>query len=129
MRLSSLMIILATHLSGCHPAAQPTSTPHAGIAKVALPFDSLRPDGLYGPPDGLRSLTYEFCVPADNLVYQQVRQINPDLQIYPGSPGRIGCSRHQSLCIGETHQPDWYETLQKLAAPSYISEIRQSFFE
>ncbi len=128
VRLSPLLI-LAAALSGCHVAPEPTSSPHAEIAKVGFSLDNLSPEGLRGPPDGLRSVAYEFCVPADNAVYQQVLRIDPGLQIYPGSPGRIGCTRNQSLCIGETNQPDWHEVLQKLAALSYISEIRESFFE
>ena len=99
------------------------------IAKVMFPLDNIRADGLRGPPDGLRSVAYAFCIPTDKQAHQQVHAIDPSLQIYPGSPGRIGCTSQQSLCIGETHQPDWHEVLQRLAALNYISEIRQSFFE
>src|SRR6476619_5023653 len=32
--------------------------------KIRLDLSGLREDGLYGPPDGLRALAYEFCIPA-----------------------------------------------------------------
>ena len=94
-----------------------------------FPLDDIRPDGLRGQPGNLVSVAYEFCVPDDNQIYQELREIDPGLQIYKNSPGRIGCTKPMSLCIGETNHPDWREVLQALASLEYITEIRQSFFE
>ena len=116
-------------LAGCLASPARDSSPPAGIAKVRFPLDGIRADGLHGPADGSRSVAYEFCIPSNDEAYQQVRMIDPSLQIQPDSPGRIGCAENQSLCIGETHQPGWHEVLQKLAALNYVSEIRQSDFE
>jgi hypothetical protein len=116
-------------LAGCQTAALRSDSQPAAIAKVMFPLDDIRADGLRGPPDGLRSVAYEFCIPGEEQAYRQVREIDPSLQIHSGAPGRIGCSKQQSLCIGETHQPDWHQVLQRLAALSYVSEIQQSFFE
>lgn len=92
-------------------------------------MEGFHPDGLRGPPDGLRSLTYEFCVPADEAIYQEVRRIDASVQINPGSAGRIGCSKAQALCLGSTHQPRWREVLRELSSLPYVSEIRECFFE
>ena len=98
-------------------------------AKIRFRLNDIRPDGLSGPPDGLTAVAYEFCVPADERVYQEVRRIDPIVQFQPGSRGRIGCAKHQTLCLGGTHQPRWRDVLQKLAALAYIAEIRECHFE
>lgn len=124
-----LVSLVATALAGCHspPRHPPDQWPEA--AKIKLRLGDIRPDGLRGPPDGLVSVTYEFCVPADERVYQEVRRIDPSVQISPAVPGRIGCSKTQALCTGNTHQPRWREVLKGLSSLPYILEIRECFFE
>jgi hypothetical protein len=120
-------VLVTITLAGCHlPSAREAESE---AAKIKFSMEGIRPDGLHGPPDGLRSLTYEFCVPADEQVYQEVRRIDASVQISPGSAGRIGCSKSQALCTGNTHQPGWRAVLQKLSSLSYIAEIRECFFE
>jgi len=98
-------------------------------AKIKFRLDDIRPDGLRGPPDGSGSVAYEFCVPADEKVYKEVRKIDPSVAITHGSHGRVGCTESQSLCIGRTNQPHWREVLKALAALKYVTEIRECFFE
>jgi len=84
---------------------------------------------LYGPPDGLRSLSYEFCIPAGQRFTAEVRSIDPTAQIYTHARGRIGCTADQHLVIGHTHQSRFREVLQALAALAYVERIEQAFFE
>ena len=123
-----MWVLVATALAGCHiPPAHSEDWPESG--KIKFRIDDIRSDGLRGPPDGLTSVMYEFCVPANEQVYQEVRRIDPSVQIHSGSSGRIGCSKAQALCIGNTHQPRWCEVLKGLSSLRYISEIRECFFE
>ncbi len=127
------------------PRGGRTSTPGTGWGKlppvlrkisltlaciVALAWVvSCRDDGLIGPPDGLRALSYEFCVPGDAEQLDQVRQIDATLEVYPDSRGRIGCSEAESLCVGNTHQPEFRAVLLKLDALPYVKEIHETHFE
>jgi hypothetical protein len=115
-------------MAGCH--ASDGLSQKTEISKIKFAMDSIRSDGLRGSSDGLRSLSYEFCVPADDHIYQEIRQIDPSVQILQGSTGRIGCSTTQeALCLGDTGHPHWKESLIQLTQKPYITEIRESFFE
>ena len=118
-----MVILVGAYMAGCHASAGPEA------AKIKFRLDSVRADGLRCLPNGLVAVSYEFCVPADDRAYREVRQIDPSLRIYFGSPGRIGCATNQALCIGETHQPRWRDVLRGLASLTYIAEIRENFFE
>jgi len=85
--------------------------------------------GLYGPPDGLRALSYEFCIPAGESYAALVRSVDPTVQVSPGSRGRIGCRNGQQLCIGHTHQQKFRDVLRRLAELEYVERIEQSWFE
>jgi hypothetical protein len=98
-------------------------------AKIRFDLSGLNQDGLYGPPDGLRALAYEFCIPARPELADEVRAIDPTVEIYPGSPGRIGCTRDQYLCIGSSHQPDYRTVLGRLARLEYVARIDPSYME
>jgi hypothetical protein len=124
-----VVMLAALAVTGCRSHPQQASDPWPGDAKIKFRLDDIRSDGLRGPQDGLVSVAYEFCVPADDRVYQEVRRIDSSVQIHPGSSGRIACSKDQALCIGETHQPRWRDVLKGLTSLKYISEIRESFFE
>jgi len=109
------------------PAPEPDEWP--GSAKIKFSLANIHDDGLRGKPGGLVSVSYEFCLPANEQVYRDVEQIDPSLRIYRHSPGRVGCGDHQSLAIGETHQARWRMILKQLSSLAYVEEIRECFFE
>jgi hypothetical protein len=125
----TLNLFLIFLLIGCSSQPMRGQSEFYPPDKIRFRLDNIRTDGLRGQPDGLVSVAYEFCVPDNENVYQELIKIDPSLKIYKGSPGRIGCKGSQSLCIGETNQPHWREVLQALSSLEYIDEIRQSFFE
>lgn len=128
--MTTVMLMLASMvLAGCHAAPERGTSHPAQSTKITFSLDDIRSDGLRGPPDGLVAVSYEFCVPASDKVYQEVLQIDPGLKIHSGSPGRIGCESTRALIIGETHRPDWREVLQELSTLTYVTEIRECFFE
>ena len=104
----------------------PGSSPEA-----RLRFDLNRLDtaGLQGPPDGLRALHYEYCIPDHPEAIAAVRAIDPTLQIQGHSPGRVGCGADALLSLGHTHQPDHGAVLVRLAQLPFIAEIREADFE
>jgi hypothetical protein len=119
---------LGVPLAGCRSMNEPdASWPEA--AKIRFPMDDIRPDGLRGPPDGLVSVAFEFCVPTDDGVYGELLTIDPGLAIWPATRGRIGCLPVQSLVIGETAQPGWRDVLKALSKLDYVEEIRECYFE
>jgi hypothetical protein len=104
----------------------------AGInpaAKIDFDLESLNDEGLYGPPDGLRSLDYEFCIPASEVLVDEVTAIDSSVTVYRSSAGRIGCGEDEYLCIGNTHQQDFRHVLCQLTALPYVEEIQQTFWE
>jgi len=128
--LKAVMIMLVgLVLAGCHAAPENHTGQSPQETKIKFSLDDIRPDGLRGPTDGLVAVSYEFCVPVSDQVYQEILRIDPDLKIHSDSPGRIGCEDSQALIIGETHRPDWREVLQELSTLTYITEIRECFFE
>jgi hypothetical protein len=98
-------------------------------SKIAFDLNQFNAQGLYGPPDGLRALAYEFCLPADPALSLEVRAIDPTIVIYPGSKGRVVCAPGEHLCIGSTQQPQFKAVLLKLASLPYIKQIKPCFFE
>jgi hypothetical protein len=98
------------------------------LKKINFDLSQISSDGLIGPPNGLRSLSYEFCIPATEKSLNEVRSINPDIQV-SRSPGRIRCTKDQYLCIGETHTPQWREKLMAIAKLDYVQRIDQFFGE
>ena len=100
-------------------------------SESAITFDleGVSEEGLVGPPDGLRAVAYEFCVPEDEEAIAEVLEIDPSLAFHPGSPGRIGCGEGEVLCIGSTHQPGWRAVLTALADLEYVARIDRSFAE
>jgi hypothetical protein len=99
------------------------------LKKISFNVDQLNSQGLYGPPDGLRALDYEFCIPADPNLAAQIKAIDPTLVIYTQSKGRVRCSPEESLCLGNTHQPEFRSVLLKLASQPFIKQIKQCFHE
>lgn len=116
-------VLLGVLLSACGAVT------HQGDDKIAFDLSALGPDGLEGPPDGRRSVDYEYCVPQDAVYVRQVQTIDPTAAYHPGVRGRIGCRRGQVLVTGNTHHDRWRETLERLAALRYVKRIVRTFWE
>ena len=97
--------------------------------KITFDLSKLDESGLHGPPEGKRAPSYEFCIPDTRQYRTEVKQINPSINFFAESPGRIGCGKHESLCIGSTHQKDFKGVLQRLAELPYVQRIDECFFE
>jgi len=50
--------------------------------KIRLDLSALNEDGVYGPPDGLRAVSYEFCIPARQELVAEVRAIDRTIQVF-----------------------------------------------
>ncbi len=90
--------------------------------KITFDLSAISPAGLIGNQQSLRSVGYEFCIPAQANTVKAVKAIDSTVQ-FSRSRGRIVCQNHQYLCIGETHQPDWKAVLLKLADLDYVKKI------
>ena len=115
-------LLAALSLVACTSAPGPTS------GKIRSPLDAIAPDGLAGPPEGLHSVDYEFCVPADPEILAAVQRIDPTVS-FSESPGRVGCRAGQVRCQGNTHQRNWRDVLERLAARPEILVIQRCYFE
>jgi hypothetical protein len=125
LSLASLLLF-----GGCYSKTpKNTEADQAALQKITFDLNTLNEDGLYGPPNGLRALDYEFCIPAQPQFAEEVKALDASLKIYPSSSGRIGCSREQYLCIGNTHQKNYRTVLLKLASLAYVEKIDQTFWE
>ncbi len=96
---------------------------------LGIDLRALDADGLVGPSNGKRSLSYEFCIPSGEHFAAEVRGIDPSSDFYHGSRGRIGCAADQVLVIGHTHQPDFLSILTRLADLPYVNRIEETYFE
>jgi hypothetical protein len=109
------------------PVQLPPAPPDAVNAKIHFDLSEFNDYGLYGPPpDGLRAAMYEFCIPARADLAAEVASIDPTVQIYASSPGRIGCGSDEYPCIGSTGQPGFREVLANVAKLEYVSRIQLS---
>jgi hypothetical protein len=98
-------------------------------SKISFDTSAINSEGLQGPPGGQVSVSYEFCIPSTPQAMAEVQNIDHTTQCTMGSRGRIGCTPSQALCIGNTHQADWANVLNDLAALPYIERIDRSYFE
>lgn len=99
------------------------------MAKLKFDIHKLDKLGLYGQPDGLRALSYEFCIPGTIENVSEVMAIDPTVVVYQKSPGRIGCGENEYLCVGNTATDEFYQVLEKLVSLEYVREIRETHFE
>lgn len=99
------------------------------LAKIKFDINQISKDGLIGPPNGLRSITYEFCVPNQSKMLKEVNKIDATIQFFPKSPGRIGCQDNEVLALGNTHHDNWKEILINLANLDYIKIIQEYYGE
>lgn len=115
------LVLLGAAPELCEVAAQPGD-------KIGFDLSRLDAAGLYGPPDGLRALDYEFCIPDRVQAIAAVRAIDASVRIFR-SPGRIGCASDRLLCIGNTHQSGYREVLAALARLTFVERIEEAHFE
>lgn len=97
--------------------------------KIGFDINAIDKDGLIGPPDGKVALSYEFCIPADNKYISEIRQIDASVRVHKKSKGRVGCSKMEWLCIGNTKQEYPRSKIQRLAELTYIKRIQRTYFE
>jgi len=97
--------------------------------KVTFDISRLDKNGLMGPPNGKRALSYEFCIPNTERHKAEVKRIDSTVEFMPGFPGRIRCDKNEYLCIGSTHQKDFKRVLKNLACLEYVKLINECFFE
>ena len=122
MRINILGVLIATpFLLSCKPLEQLRSQVVSSNRVMKITFD-LSVDGLVGSAEAQRSLSYEFCIPADQKYLAEVRALDPSVQI-SRSPGRIGCTKNQYLVIGDTHQSQWRDVLMAIAHLDYVQRI------
>ena len=108
------------------PVQVPSAPPGVVHTKIQFDLSMFNDDGLYGPPGGLRAAAYEFCIPAHDAMAAEVASIDPTVQIYAGSPGRVGCGDGELLCVGSTAQSGFQQVLANLGQLEYVTEIRLS---
>jgi len=124
MAIGTTWVLLGVVISICVACTNPPPPD-----KIAFDPSTLNEQGLYGPVDGLRALSYEYCIPEGDGYADEVATIDPSAEIHPGSPGRIGCAADETLVTGNTHQPNFRDVLSRLAELPYVERIEQSFFE
>ncbi|GAB4152109.1 MAG: hypothetical protein Fur0046_31620 [Cyanobacteria bacterium J069] len=61
------------------------------LSTISFDLTQISPEGWVGSADGRRSLRYEFCIPHSADYQVAVQAIDPTIEFYPHSPGRIGC--------------------------------------
>ena len=121
--LCSMLAVVFFAACACGRPAEPVSS------RVAVDLGNVNAEGLRGGPGALRAVHYEFCIPADERHAAEIRAIDPTAQLMPGSRGRIGCPKAQTLVVGSTHQPGYRQVLDRLVARPYVARIVEAFFE
>jgi hypothetical protein len=124
-------LLLGAGWSATGAAGEATVDPvvTGNAAKICFDLNRLDDRGLQGPPNGLRALHYEYCIPDRPAAVQAVAAIDPTLAIQRGSPGRAGCGIQELLCLGHTYQPNYGTVLRRLAELPWIRDICEAFFE
>lgn len=125
VRMSVFSVLIATpYLLACqslkHSPSQVLSSDR--VMKITFDLGKISTEGLVGTAGGLRSLSYEFCIPVEEKRLAEVRTIDLSVQI-SRSPGRIGCTKDQYLVIGHTHQARWRDVLVAIARFDYVQRI------
>ena len=96
--------------------------------KIDFDIEILNEDGLYGPVGGLRTLQYEYCIPAGKGARDDVAAIDPSANC-TGGLGRIDCQIGEFMCVGHTKQDGHKRILIELARLEYVDRIQQTYFE
>ncbi|EKQ68573.1 hypothetical protein OsccyDRAFT_3111 [Leptolyngbyaceae cyanobacterium JSC-12] len=125
----SFVLLLATFPTvACEASNQAGVQTPSALKKITFDLSQISPEGLIGSEGGLRSLSYEFCIPATAAALAEVQAIDSTVQ-YSRSPGRIGCKQDQYLVIGHTHQYGWRVVLTNLVNLDYVQRIDQFWGE
>lgn len=125
----SLLFLLAISLFvACNRKNAPSENPNVWN-KVKIDFSKIDENGLAGPPNGKVAVNYEFCIPAEEKYWNEVKNIDNTAQAIKESKGRIGCDQTQWLVIGSTHQENYKRVIYELASLNYVSKIQETFFE
>lgn len=126
-RLPVILISVAAWIAAC--SQKPAPEDPAVWNKVKIDFNRLDENGLSGPPDGKVAVSYEYCIPADDKYWNEVKKIDGTSQIQKGSKGRVGCTANQWLVLGSTHQKNYRRVIYELASLTYVQQIQETFFE
>lgn len=110
-------------------SSQQNLTSELTLNKITFDLSAISADGLVSSSDSLKAIDYEFCIPANKQFLEKILAIDPSIQFYPHSRGRIRCTNEQYLCIGNTHNPKWKEILQSIARLDYVKKIAQTDWE
>lgn len=105
----------------------PASPATLALTKIKFNLQAIGEDGLREQAGGRGPVAYEYCIPKDDAIYEEVRSLDPGVQIHPTSYGRGSCGPDKALCIGSTRKAGWRQALEALAAKDYITEIRELF--
>ena len=97
-------------------------------SKIKFDLTQLDKDGLSGPDDGKRSISYEFCIPDNKINRDKVKKIDKSIQ-FTKAMGRSMCGKNQILCMVNTHQPNSVKVLERLSKLTYIEKITETYFE
>ncbi len=71
-------------------------------SKITFDINTINEDGLYGPPDGLRALDYEFCIPATAAASAEVRRIDPTYRFIKTLPAVLDVPA-MNICVLAAH--------------------------
>ena len=96
------------------------------IRKIEFDYSQIDAAGLRR---GVVAVDYEFCIPASESALEEIRRIEPEVNLLPKSKGRVGCREDQWLCIVNTRDPAWKRKLYAIAALGYVERIAEVFYE
>lgn len=116
-----LLVILVSSAFQC-----PKKMEKVNQAKIKFDYSSIDDNGLR---NGEVAVDYEFCIPADQAILDQVMKIDQGVRVMKSSKGRIGCTDQQWLCINSTHSAGWKKNLLAIASLSYVERIAETFYE
>lgn len=105
----------------------PASPAALALTKIKFNLQAIGEDGQREQASGRGPVAYEYCVPKDDAIYEEVRKLDPGVQIHPTSYGRGNCGPDKALCIGSTRKAGWRQALEAVAAKDYVTEIRELF--
>lgn len=98
-------------------------------AKITFDISTTSRERLRNPPDRLRAVSYEFCIPKEDELVREVQEIDSSVMFHGSSRGRIGCQENEYLCIGTIESPQWKEILLSLASLEYVERIDRFYGE
>lgn len=128
LSLAFFFLFAASFFFACNHKNLPSENPTVWN-KVKIDFSKIDEKGLAGPPNGKVAVSYEFCIPAEEKFWNEVKNIDNTAQIIKESKGRIGCDQSQWLVIGSTYQANYKRVIYELASLNYVAKIQETFFE